>query len=171
MLPDARAVSPSKTFPNARWDIIDGAVEAKPGFGSILTREVFGNYKLHLDFLIPKEPEYIPSQYKGSGSIYLDGRYEIKIMDSYAKEFSKVSNGSIFNQKAPISNPSKPVNTWQSMDIIYRQFIGHRPEISVILNGHKIHNNVSILSRSPFAIREDEPLYESNYKEGSISSI
>ena len=54
MLPDARAVSPSKTFPNARWNIIDGAVEARPGFGSILTREIFGNYKLHLDFLIPK---------------------------------------------------------------------------------------------------------------------
>ena len=59
------------------------------------------------------------------------------------------------------------MNTWQSMDIIYRQFIGHRPKISVILNGHKIHDNVSILSRSPFAIREDEPLYKSNYKAGS----
>ncbi len=167
MLPDARAVSPSPEFPNARWNIIDGAVEARPGFGSILTREVFGNYKLHLDFLIPKEPEYIPSGYKGSGSIYLDGRYEIKILDSYDKEVSKVINGSIINQKVPISNPSKPVNTWQSMDIIYRQFIGHRPKISVILNGQKIHNNVTILRRSPFAIREDEPLYNSNYKEGS----
>ena len=30
MLPDARAVSPSRTFPNARWNIIDGAVEARP---------------------------------------------------------------------------------------------------------------------------------------------
>ena len=167
MLPDARAVSPSPVFNEARWSVFDGIVEARPGYGSILTKEDYGNYKLHLDFLIPEEPDYVPDRYKGSGGIYLDGRYEIKLLDSYGKEPSKVSNGSIFNQVAPSGNPSKPVNTWQSLDIEYRHYKGRRPSVSVMLNNKKIHDNVTILRRSPFAIREDETLFMSSEKEGS----
>ena len=59
MLPDARAVSPSPPYDEARWEIIDGSLEAKPGYGSIMTREDYGNYKLHVDFLIPKEQDYV----------------------------------------------------------------------------------------------------------------
>jgi len=96
MLPDARAVFPSPEFNGPRWKIIDNAIEASPGYGSLLTNEEFGNYKLHLDFLIPEEPDYVPNQYKGSGSIFLDGRYEIKIADSFKKEASKLRVFSIF---------------------------------------------------------------------------
>lgn len=167
MLPDARAVSPSPEFNVPRWKIVDGAVEARPGYGSLLTEEEYGNYRLHLDFHIPKEPDYVPEHYKGSGGIYLDGRYEIKILDSYGKEPSQTSNGSVFNQIAPTSNPSKPVNTWQSLDIEYRQNKGQKPNITVFLNGTKIHNNVKVANRSSFAIREDDTLFMSTEKEGS----
>ena len=167
MLPDARAVTPSPDYRDARWLVINNSVEARPGYGSMLTKEEYGNYKLHLDFLIPAEPDYVPERYKGSGGIYLDGRYEIKIKDSYGKEPSKISNGSVFLQTAPTSNPSKPVNTWQSMDIEYRQKKGQKPVVTVILNGKKIHDNVKIANRSPFAIREDETLFMSTEQEGS----
>lgn len=167
MLPDARAVSPSPDFDAARWLVVDGTVEARPGYGSMLTREDYGNYRLHLDFLIPEEPGYVPEAYKGSGGVFLDGRYEIKILDSYGKEPSKTGNGSVFNQIAPASNPSKPVNTWQSLDIEYRHFMGQPPTITVILNGQKIHSNRSILNRSPFAIREDHALFMSSEEEAT----
>lgn len=167
MLPDARAVSPSPEFNGPRWKIVNGTVEARPGYGSLLTKEEYGNYRLHLDFLIPKEPDYVPERYKGSGGIYLDGRYEIKILDSYGKEPSKTSNGSIFGQITPSTNPSKPVNTWQSMDIEYRQNKGQKPNITVTLNGTKIHDNVKVANRSSFAIREDETLFMSTEEEGS----
>jgi hypothetical protein len=167
MLPDARAVSPSPEFKGPRWPIIDNAVEAKPGYGSLLTKEEFGNYRLHLDFLVPAEPDYIPAKFKGSGSIFLDGRFEIKILDSFEQQPSTTSNGSVFNQVAPTSNPSKPANTWQSLDIEYRHYQGRRPVVSIALNGVKIHDNVTILSRAPFAIREDIALYQSSEKDGS----
>ena len=168
MLPDARAVTPSPKFKKARWEVKDGAMEARPGYGSILTKKSFGNYRLHLDFLIPDEPDYIPARYKGSGGIFLDGRYEIKLLDSYGKQPTAISNGSVFRQVAPISNPSKPVNTWQSLDIEFRQDLGNRPQITVFLNGTRIHDKVKILSRSDFAIREDEPLFISTEEEGSV---
>lgn len=167
MLPDTRAVTPSPPFDDARWRIVDHTLEARPGFGSILTKETYGNYKLHVDFLIPEEPDYIPDHYKGSGGIYLDGRYEIKILDSYGKAVSKTSNGAIFNQVAPAENASKPVNTWQSLDITYRHYENQRPVVSVTLNGAKIHHNVTILARSPLAIREDDPYFISSEKDGA----
>ena len=167
MLPDARAVSPSPEFNEARWPVLDGVLQARPGYGSILTKEAYGNYRLHLDFLIPEEPDYVPARFKGSGGIYLDGRYEVKILDSYGKEPSEMSNGSIFLQTAPSSNPSKPVNQWQSLDIEYRHYNGQRPRISVTLNGTKIHDDVTVISRSPFAIREGEVLFKSSEKDGS----
>lgn len=167
MLPDARAVTPSPIFNEARWPVFDNIVQARPGYGSILTKGEYGNYRLHLDFLIPEEPDYVPERYKGSGGIYLSGRYEIKILDSYGKAPSKISNGSIFGQIAPSNNPSRPVNNWQSLDIEYRHFKGQRPIISVALNGKEIHNNVKVLSRSSFAIREDEAFFMSSEKDGS----
>lgn len=167
MLPDARAVSPSPKFDGPRWNIVGNSLEVRPGFGSILTKENYGNYRLHIDFLIPEEPNYVPEKFKGSGSIFLDGQYEIKILDSYGKAPSKTSNGSIFNQVAPSSNPSKPVNQWQSLGIEYQHYKGQRPKISVRLNGTKIHDGVTILNRAPFAIREDIALYKSSKKDGT----
>ena len=167
MLPDARAVSPSPVFNSARWKLIGNAIEARPGYGSVLTREQFGNYKLHFDFLIPSEPNYVPEKYKGSGGVWLNGQYEIKIMDSHGGQPSPTSNGSIYNQISPTSNPSKPVNTWQSMDIEYRHYEGELPDVSVILNGEKIHDNVQIMNRSAFSIREDMALFQSTEEQAS----
>ncbi|MEM7373105.1 MAG: family 16 glycoside hydrolase [Bacteroidota bacterium] len=168
MLPDARAVSPSPDFGGARWTIVDGTLEARPGYGSMLTNDSYGNYHLHLDFLIPEEPDYVPPKFKGSGGVFLDGRYEIKILDSHGQEPSPISNGSIFPRIAPSSNPSKAVNKWQSLDIEYRHDEGQRPEVTILLNGTKIHDNVTILNRSPFAIREDVALFKSDQKSASL---
>ncbi len=165
MLPDARAVSPSPDFPEARWKVEDGMLSARPGYGSILTKEDYGNYRLHLDFLIPEEPSYVPDKYKGSGSIFLDGRYEIKILDSYGDAMDKYANGSLFGQIAAEVNASRPTNTWQSLDIEYTQNIGNRPSFTVFLNGEKIHSDVVALSRAPFAIREEGNFYQSSKRE------
>ena len=168
ILPDARAVSPSPPYDEARWEIIDKSLESKPGFGSIMTREDYGNYKLHLDFLIPNEPDYVPEKYRGIGGIYLNGKYEIEIKDSYQEDPTIISNGSIFRQIAPNSNPSKKVNTWQSLDIEYRDYQGVKPEISVYLNGTKIHDRVNPQGgRTPYGIRNTSTLFMSNEKDGS----
>lgn len=157
-------------FKDARWNIIDGTAEARPGFGDILTKEEFGNYRLHFDFLIPEEPDYVPEHFKGASGVYLSGRYEIQILDSFGKENSKASNGAIFEQKAPLVNASKPANVWQSMDIEYRHFEGGNPKITAYLNGKKIHENEEVFSKTPFAFREPfshqtEPLFMSSERD------
>ena len=169
---DTRAASTmgGPVFKDARWSIIDGTAEARPGFGDILTKEEFGNYRLHFDFLIPEEPDYVPDHFKGASGVYLSGRYEIQILDSYGQETSKTSNGAIFNQKAPIVNASKPANVWQSMDIEYRHFEGGNPKITAHLNGKKIHENVEIFSKTSFAFRQrfphqTEPLFMSSERD------
>lgn len=168
MLPDARAVSPSPPYDEARWEIIDGSLEAKPGYGSIMTREDYGNYKLHVDFLIPNEPDYVPEKFRGTGGIFLNGKYEIEIKDSYKKDPTIISNGSVFSLIAPSSNPSKKINTWQSLDIEYRHYQGGKPEITVYLNGVKIHDKVvPKVGKTPYGIRNVSTLFMSNEKDGS----
>ena len=51
-----------------RWSVEDGALVARSGFGDLVTREAFGDYHLHLDFLVPNEEP---------GSVFLSGRYGI----------------------------------------------------------------------------------------------
>ena len=98
ILIDRRADSTSggPVYSEARWSIVDGSAVAAPGFGDIVSREEFARYRLHLDFLIPEEPDYIEGRVRGASGVYLGGRYEIEIVDSYGKEVDERSCGSIF---------------------------------------------------------------------------
>ena len=98
ILIDRRADSTSggPVYSEARWRIVDGSAVAAPGFGDIVSREEFARYRLHLDFLIPEEPDYIEGRVRGASGVYLGGRYEIEIVDSYGKEVDERSCGSIF---------------------------------------------------------------------------
>ena len=131
-------------FNDARWPIVDRAVEARPGFGDILTRQTYTNYHLHFDFLVPPEPDYVKGEFRGASGVYLSGRYEIQILDSHGKEPSKESCGAIHGVQSPLKNASKPAGEWQSMDITYSHLEGEPAVISVWLNGEQVQKDVAI---------------------------
>jgi hypothetical protein len=78
---------------------------------------------------------------KGANSgVYLRGRYEIQILDDYDKQTARDNgNGSIYKLAAPAKFASKPAGEWQTVEATIRG-----KEISVILNGEKIHNKVFV---------------------------
>ena len=42
----------------AKWEVVDGVLQGKPGTGNICTKREFeGDYKLHVEFRIPYEPK------------------------------------------------------------------------------------------------------------------
>ena len=88
---DDRAVSRigSPSYEKPRWTIQNKCLIAEPGKGDILTKAEYSNYRLHFNFLIPEEPEYIKGNFRGSGGVYLSGRYEVQILDSYKMEKSE----------------------------------------------------------------------------------
>ncbi len=132
------------TYTEARWPIIGGSAVAAPGFGDIVSKEEFSDYRLHLDFLIPEEPAYLKGRVRGASGVYLAGRYEIEIVDSYDSEADERSCGSILLASPPSQNASKPAGTWQSLDVEFREGPGRRATISAWLNGTLVQDKVDV---------------------------
>ncbi len=123
----------------ARWEVKDGATLARVGYGDIITKEAYIDYELRLDFLIPEEPEWVTGEWRGNSGVFLNGSYEIAILDSHGKEATKRSNGSIFGRHAPKVEASKPAGAWQTLEVALEQ-----GRATVRLNGQLIHDNVKL---------------------------
>ena len=122
---------------------------------ALLTTWEHGDIELELEFMMPH----------GSNSgIYLQGRYEIQLFDSWGVRYPKFSDlggiyrnweitrDSIYMGKAPLSNPAKAPGLWQTMAISFRaprfdaagKKVANALVNSLIINGVTIHENVEI---------------------------
>ena len=121
------------------------------GTGSIVTREGFGDCQLHLEWASPVVVKG-SGQGRGNSGIYLSGRYEIQVLDSYNnKTYYDGQAGALYKQSAPLVNACRKPGEWQSYDIIY-----HPPRfdsdgkvtkpgtVTVLQNGILIQDNVEI---------------------------
>jgi hypothetical protein len=133
----------------ARWEIVDGAMQVKGG--DIFTKEKFGDCKVHVEFRVPKYPPEVTGQARGNSGVYLMGRYEVQVLDSYGLQSGTQDCGAIYLQKAPDVNACLPPEEWQTYDI---DFVAPRfdasgtkiakPRISVVQNGKVIHKDIEI---------------------------
>jgi hypothetical protein len=133
-----------------QWKLVDGAMEVKPGTGSIITKKEFVNTKLHLEFRSPFMPK-ARGQGRGNSGVYLQGRYEVQVLDSYGLEGRDNECGGIYRVAAPLVNMCAPPMQWQTYDIIFSaprfDSTGKRVKdalMTVIHNGVKIHDNVKV---------------------------
>ncbi|MBI4880889.1 MAG: ThuA domain-containing protein [Planctomycetes bacterium] len=104
----------------ALWRLEDGELEVVPGAGSILTREAFGDCLLHVEFMTPPSPEGAAGQGRGNSGVYLQGHYEVQVLDSYGLEPGPDDCGAIYGVRAPSLNASRPPLRWQAYDIRFR---------------------------------------------------
>jgi hypothetical protein len=131
-----------------KWTIIDGAMQVIAKTGNIATKQKFGDFQLHLEFMLPAD-----SQETNSG-VYIQQRYEVQVIDSHKQEDSPGMCASLYRQKVPDYNVCKAPGQWQSYDIIFRsaRWDGEKKiedaRITVIHNGTVVHNNVSITSKT-----------------------
>ena len=123
----------------ARWKVEDGAVVARPGFGDIMTKEHYNNYKLRFDYYIPEYPDWVTNEWRGNSGVFLNGSWEIAILDSYGKAASDRTNGAIYRTKAPNKEASKPAGQWQTMEIEFLNGLA-----TVTLNGTVIHDKFKV---------------------------
>jgi len=133
----------------ASWKLVAGAAIQASG-GDITTREKFaGPFTLHVEFRVPYMPT-AQGQGRGNSGVYLQGRYEVQVLDSYGLKPRNNDCGAIYLVSAPRVNACKAPTIWQSYDITF-----HPPEcdngkktkparITVYQNGIMIQDNVSI---------------------------
>ena len=135
----------------AEWTLLDGGVmEVKKGSGDILTEKKFdGNFKLHVEFRVPYLPKE-SGQGRGNSGVYVQGRYEVQVLDSYGLDSKDNDCGGIYGIAKPSVNACKAPTIWQSYDIEFHSPTcenGKKSElgrITVHHNGIKIHDEVKI---------------------------
>lgn len=147
----------------AKWTVEDGAMIVN-GTGSIVTKQEFGDCQLHVEWATPAEVKG-EGQGRGNSGIYLQGRYEIQVLDSYNnKTYFHGQAGAVYKQHAPLVNASRKPGEWQTYDIIF-----HAPRfddngklvsaarVTVLHNGVLVQDNTEIYGATSFS---EEPKYE-----------
>jgi hypothetical protein len=132
----------------AGWKLENGYTEVVKGVGDIITKELFTDYQLHVEFWLPFAPE-LKGQARSNSGVYNQGRIEIQVLDSYGEPARDNEAGGIYKVAVPLRNASKKPQFWQSYDIAYRApKVGEdgkqtaKGGITVFHNGILIHNNV-----------------------------
>ncbi len=115
MPPDASGLV---QWDHARWKSFpDGSYEV--GGGDLRTKRDFGTIKrLHVEFMCPVEPEGA-GQDRGNSGVYLVDRYEVQVLDSFAKAPEEHECAAIYNTKSVTTNAGLPPGTWQTYDIAF----------------------------------------------------
>ncbi len=175
----ADTTSGGPTYEAPRWPVDEKTVIARPGYGDILTRDVFGDSVYHIDFLIPREPRHLRGAFRGNSGVYVDGKWEIQIIDSYGQDRVDAQRtcGAIYGVAAPLVNACGEPGTWQNLEIAVKHIDDHAAHLSVWLNGVQIHDRVRVEGRTlhGFAVEEASdaedgpppvPLFTSTEAEG-----
>lgn len=133
------------------WKIVDGAMEGFKGHGDIITKQKFdGQFKLHVEFRIPYEPDLKQGQGRGNSGVYVQGRYEVQVLDSYGIESKNNDCAAIYEVAAPLKNVCKAPTVWQSYDIEFtapKFENGKKVEpvhMTVYHNGVKVHDDLKV---------------------------
>ena len=150
----------------AGWEVSDGVMTVVKGTGDVVTDEKFTDFRLHVEWMEPDMPD-ATGQAKGNSGVYLQGRYEIQVLDSYGIEVpGRGDCGGVYDQFAPLVNACKPALEWQSYDIIFRAArfddsgeLESNARVTVLQNGVVIQNNVEVKGPTGGAMDEelDEP--------------
>lgn len=135
--------------------------------GHLFTRFEHGDIDVEMEIMMPK----------GSNSgIYLQGRYELQLLDSWGKKQLKYadmggiyqrtdsSNNNGFEGHAPLINACKAPGLWQKLKIIFRapdfdengKKIADARFVKVYLNGVIVQNNVAVSGPTRSSAFNDE---------------
>lgn len=110
----------AKDSSSVSWSLNgDGSMTVRPGAGDIVTKKAFGDCQLHLEF---REPSVVKgeSQGRGNSGIFLQGRYEIQVLDCYQnRTYSNGQTASVYKQSIPLVNACRKPGEWQTYDILF----------------------------------------------------
>jgi hypothetical protein len=103
----------------AKWKNEDGILIVGPGTGNIMTTEEFGDVQVHVEWAAPS-PATGQGQDRGNSGVYLEGRYEIQVLDCYDnKTYFNGQTAAFYGHSAPLVNACRKPGEWQTYDIIF----------------------------------------------------
>lgn len=145
------------------WRVVDGALEVVPGSGDIRSRERFGDVRLHLEFNVPPTPETNAEQDRGNSGVYLQGRYELQVLDSFGRPLAGQDDlGALYAVQDADRNAALRAGAWQTYDVWFTA-ARWAPDgvtrtaparVTVRLNGVPIHDGVPLPGPTPGGLPE-----------------
>ena len=134
----------------AAWKLLEGGIMQVDGGDNIISKKMLeGNFKLHVEFRVPYMPKE-KGQARGNSGVYVQGRYEVQVLDSYGLESKNNDCGAIYGVAAPLKNACKAPTVWQSYDIEFQSPVcengkkAKAARVTVHQNGELIHKDVEI---------------------------
>jgi len=150
LLPFAPGKKPSlDAWENRGWKAnADGSMNK--GRGNIVSKHAFGSAKIHVEFMTPYEPAK-RGQGRGNSGVYVHGRYEVQVLDSFGLVPGGGDCGAIYGVAPPKTNACLPPLRWQTYDITFTApkmdtdgKVTQPGRMTVLHNGVKIHENVAV---------------------------
>ena len=138
------------------WKVENGYFEIAPRSGDMFTREKFGDCQLHIEWMEPATVKGF-SQERGNSGVYMMGRYETQVLDSYQQPtYADGQAGAIYGQWPPLVNPIRKPGEWNVYDILFEapRFEGDkvaRPAyFTTLFNGVMVHNHKESLGATVY---------------------
>jgi hypothetical protein len=127
------------------------------------SKQRFGDHQLHLEFLLPFEPR-ARGQGRGNSGCYVQGRYEVQMLDSFGLAGMDNECGGIYKISRPLLNMCYPPGSWQTYDIDFSAARyddqGNKIQnarITVRHNGVPIHEDLELPQHTAAAPLKDGP--------------
>ncbi|MEM7390727.1 MAG: family 16 glycoside hydrolase, partial [Verrucomicrobiota bacterium] len=140
----------------SRWSFQDGVLTASPQWDSVITPDVYNDFRLHLEFNVNDRPG-VAAEKNGNSGVYIQQRYEVQILNSFGiaeSDYTASYCGSLYRQKKPDQLVCKPAGEWQSYDIVFRaarfedeQRVANA-RITVYQNGTLIHDDYALRGKT-----------------------
>src|SRR5882724_4095081 len=162
------------------WQMMDGAAVTWPmtdgvlstGKGMIRTRAEFTDYQLHVEFATPTDVKG-NSQERGNSGVFLNGKFEIQVLDSYQNPtYPDGQAAAMYGQYPPLVNASRPPGEWQAYDVVFKapRFTGATLDAPAVVT--VFHNGIVVHHATPFwgptAHKQIEP-YRPETAQGPLS--
>jgi hypothetical protein len=121
------------------------------GAGDVYSTETFRSAQIHVEFAIPAMPNQ-KGQMRGNSGVYLQGRYELQVLDSFDNPtYPTGMLGALYGQAPPLVNAARKPEEWQTYDIVFRAptcnasgVVERRGSVTVLLNGVLVQDHVEI---------------------------
>ena len=152
--------TPSGEEEPCHWLLLDnGAMEVSGG--GIVSKRRFTDHKLHIEFRLPLMADK-RGQARANSGVYVQGRYELQILDSYGLEARDNECGGIYKVAQPDVNMCAPPLQWQTYDITFHapRFDGSGNKtkdavMTVLHNGVPIHEDLILPAPTPGGVDYD----------------
>jgi len=154
-----------------KWEIADAVATAKGG--GLTSKQKFGSCQVHVEFASPSEVKG-KGQGRGNSGIYLMGRYEVQVLDSYDNEtYFDGQCAAIYKQQPPMVNASRKPGEWQTMDILFTApkfnddgSVSQPGYVTLLHNGVVVHNHFELQGSTSYV---EPPKYSKHGDKESLN--